>query len=218
MNTNWDIQWKTESEKSFWNTPNKNVVKFSEENNIGEGDAVLDLGCGIGRHAIYFAQRNAYVSAVDESPIAIEAVRKLNLNIKTELCDYLKFNPPEKFDYIIAFNVIYHGDFSRFSKSINKCCELLKPNGKIFFTCPSRSDAKYGNGKKITEHTYESLNSVHPGDIHYFTCETEIKDLMVNFKNIKIEKEEYYWDNSGTKQFASNFIIIAERFDKNEKC
>jgi SAM-dependent methyltransferase len=42
--------------------------------NLPAGDA-LDLACGPGRHAIYLAERGWRVTAVDGSPIAIDALR-----------------------------------------------------------------------------------------------------------------------------------------------
>ena len=217
MKTAWDNQWKNEADKTYWNTPDRHVIEFSDNNNIGKGDKVLDLGCGVGRHSIYLAQRGAFVYAIDESEVAIEKLKpeSLSLNIdeaiQTKICDYLSFDAEAIFDYIIAFNVIYHGDVLHFKESISKCYEMLKPGGKLFFTCPSKSDAKYGSGEKIAEHTYESLNSIHPGDIHYFSDENELREMLKIFSDVRIIKDEYYWDNNGKSQFASNFIIVTEK-------
>jgi len=215
MKTNWDKQWASGSARSYWNTPDKHVAKFSDDYSIGKGDVALDLGCGIGRHSIYLSKRGARVTAIDESAIAVsrlaESAAALRLEIDMETCDYLSFRPREKFDYVIAFNVIYHGDAAHFSKSIAKCYELLKPEGALFFTCPSRSDGKYGSGNEVAENTYESLNSLHSGDMHYFACESELKELLCQFAAVKIETDEYYWDNNGVAQFASNYIVVADK-------
>lgn len=213
--TTWNNEWKREANRDFWNKSDDYVIQFANQYNIGDDDVVLDLGCGIGRHTIYCAQRGAYVYAVDESSTAIEKLTlestMLNLKVQTAISDYLLFNASVKFDYIIAFNVIYHGDITHFKSSILKCYDLLKPNGKLFFTCPSRSDDKYGNGNYVAEHTYESLNSIHPGDMHYFTDEVELKSIMGNLFTVIINKEEHYWDNRGVSQFASNYVVVAER-------
>ncbi|MBI1923237.1 class I SAM-dependent methyltransferase [Candidatus Poribacteria bacterium] len=37
---------------------------------------VLDLGCGTGRHAVYFAQNGFSVSGLDNSPEGIEMARQ----------------------------------------------------------------------------------------------------------------------------------------------
>ena len=199
MKTSWDKRWESESARGYWNAPDRHVAKFSDERGIGKGDAALDLGCGIGRHSIYLSKRGARVTAIDESATAMsrlaESAAALRLEIGMETRDYLSFSPREKFDYVVAFNVIYHGDAAHFRDSIAKCHELLKPGGALFFTCPSRNDGKYGSGKKTAENTYESANSLHPGDAHYFTCEPELKNLLRQFAAAKIETDEYYWDN-----------------------
>ena len=215
MKTTWNDKWANESHRAYWNTPDQHVITFSDDCKIGSGDAVLDLGCGVGRHAIYLAQRGAQVHAIDESEAAIVKLKgsaaRLHLDIKIDVCNYLPFQPPAPFDYIIAFNVIYHGNAAHFKQSILKCYDLLKPNGKLFFTCPSRRDGKYGNGDKIAEHTYRSFNSIHPGDTHYFTSEPELRDLMCQFAHVEIETDDHVWDNNGTSQFASNLIVTAHK-------
>jgi len=215
METSWNNKWESEANRAYWNEPDEYVVKFCSAHGIGPGDTVLDLGCGVGRHAIYLSKRGARVYAIDESEAAIaklkESAASLDLDIKAEVCNYLTAQPAQEFDCIIAFNVIYHGDFLHFSRSVFKCGDLLKSNGRLFFTCPSRDDAKYGSGNKVAEHTYESLNSIHSGDVHYFTDEPELRNLMCEFDNVKIETQEHYWDNNGTQQFASNFIVTARK-------
>ncbi len=215
MKTGWDCKWPSESEKDYWNKPDKYVIAFSDKYLIRDGCSVLDLGCGIGRHTVCFAERGARVFAVDESCAAIarliEKAGKMRLDIQAAVCNYLNFEPLEKFDYIIAFNVIYHGDGMHFAKSVDKCHELLKPGGRLFFTCPTRDDEKYGSGEMAAEHTYKSMNSVHPGDVHYFTCESELEVLMDKFNEVITEKEEHYWNNNGKEQFASNYIVTARK-------
>jgi SAM-dependent methyltransferase len=41
---------------------------------VPAGSAVLDVACGLGRHAIYFSQRNHPIAAVDSAQAAIESL------------------------------------------------------------------------------------------------------------------------------------------------
>jgi hypothetical protein len=66
----------------------------------------------------------------------------------------------------------------------------LKPAGLFFFTCPTRSDDKFGNGERIAPNVYKPLNSVHPGDIHYFAEEADILDFLTEFRDISKKVEE----------------------------
>jgi hypothetical protein len=55
------------------------------------------------------------------------------------------------------------------------------------------------------------MKSVTPGDIHYFTDETELDELLSGFCSILRWKSEGYWDNNGEQQFYSNWHIRAEK-------
>ena len=53
------------------------LARLIEERGIGSGAAVLDLNCGIGRHAIHLAKLGYRVVGVDISPGYIERARGL---------------------------------------------------------------------------------------------------------------------------------------------
>ena len=59
-----------------WETgePSAELIRFLDEKRIGRG-SVLDVGCGTGADAIYMVRRGLEVTAVDNSPTAIERAR-----------------------------------------------------------------------------------------------------------------------------------------------
>jgi SAM-dependent methyltransferase len=176
----------------------------------------LDLGCGLGRHAIAFASAGYTVTATDASESAINHLRawadRLGLAIRTETCDMLEQPfPSGAFDIVLSYNVIYHGTRERFAKAIAVVRELLGPGGLFFFTCPTREDGKYGHGECVAEHTYAATKSITPGDIHYFADRTDLDELLAGFDVLSILKDEGYWDNKGEKQFFSNWLVLARR-------
>ncbi len=59
-----------------WETgePSAELIRFLDEKRIGRGSA-LDIGCGTGADAIYMVRRGLEVTAVDNSPTAIERAR-----------------------------------------------------------------------------------------------------------------------------------------------
>ena len=65
-------------------------------------------------------------------------------------------------------------------------------------------------------HTYRPMNSVHPGDVHYFADEVDVSDLLHDFSVISrsvISRDvsEHNWDYQRTKQFSSYWQILARR-------
>ncbi|MGM0421440.1 MAG: class I SAM-dependent methyltransferase [Bacillota bacterium] len=214
--SNWDRYWGEEKKLAHWQRPAKSVVEFMQNRDCNVQPAVLDLGCGIGRHSLLFAREGFTVTALDRSRQALEELKSkadaLELDLKIMEENYLKpIFKPNTFDIIVSYNVIYHGLQEDFQKAIELCRSYLKEGGILFFTCPTRDDGKYGSGKKVAPQTYESLNSVHPGDIHHFISAEDLLDLLVGFKILSLTRDEHHWDNEGTKQFNSYWEVIAEK-------
>lgn len=212
--SNWDFYWGEQKKLEYWRKPSESVIEFVRNCSSNKQPKVLDLGCGIGRHAVLFAKEGFEVTALDSSEQALEELKNFDLDIEIVEGSYLEsIFKRNSFDIIISYNVIYHGFRENFEKAIELCKKYLKPEGILFFTCPTRDDGKYGNGKKVAPHTYKSLNSVHPGDIHYFADEDDIKKIVEEFKVISIDRNDHYWDNNGTKQFSSYWEVIVRNID-----
>ncbi len=217
MKNNWDSFWSEEPNRIYWLEPDKAVIQL--EGNIDRTiiKDVLDLGCGIGRHAIYFARNGYNVTAVDSSTEALNVLKQqvseqdikvkiINGNFAQDLFQ------KESFDLVLAYNVLYHGYRDTFKNAVGIIHKWLKSEGIFFFTCPSRWDGKYGNGELVAPNTYRPLNSIHPGDIHYFSDENDISDFLVDFSDISIDINQHYWDDDNSiKQFSSYWQVLAKK-------
>jgi len=216
IESNWDSHWEEEAKKSYWQEPAKEVIELKGRLDRSKEPDVLDLGCGIGRHSLLFAESGFNVTALDYSQDTLDTLQKKadeeGLNIKIIKGSYSEdMFPEESFDLILAYNVLYHGLRDTFNNAVFLIYKWLKPDGLFFFTCPTRRDAKYGNGDEVAENTYRSLNSVHPGDIHYFASEEDIADFLSQFNYYTQNAKEHYWDNKGTEQFSSHWQILAKK-------
>jgi tellurite methyltransferase len=75
---------------------------------------VLDIGCGVGRHVLLFAEHGFAVEAIDGAAAGLEfacreaAARGLPLSLRQADADALSF-ADESFDYVLSWNVIFHG-------------------------------------------------------------------------------------------------------------
>ncbi len=96
------------------------------------GRRVLDLGCGAGEAAVYFAKRGALVTAADSSLGMLEATRRVagrhGVAVETVRADCggrLPF-PDESFDLVYAANLLHHVDVGRTAAEASR---ILKPGG-----------------------------------------------------------------------------------------
>ena len=212
----WENYWGDKSNWDWWTKPAPEVLEFISSLSSLNKPQVLDLGCGLGRHAVAFALAGFSVTAIDSSTAAIKHLNdwasSLNLPIETKVCELFSDSLPEEtFDIVLSYNVIYHGSRDHFARAIHYARQLLKPGGIFFFSCPSRQDGKYGFGEEIAPHTYQATKSITPGDIHYFADEKDLTELLAGFRVLDRLKSEGCWDNKGQQQFYSNWHIRAEK-------
>jgi tellurite methyltransferase len=212
----WESYWKDAVNWDWWKKPSPEVLDLIRSLSPIEQPKVLDLGCGLGRHAIAFALAQFSVTAADASPAAIQHLNdwasSLQLAIETTVREVLDLTfPSETFDVVLGYNVIYHGTREQFSLAMQQVRRLLKSKGTFFFTCPSRQDGKYGFGEEVAPHTYRCTKSVTPGDIHYFADEEDLDELLAGFRLLTRWKSEGFWDNQGERQFYSNWHIRAQK-------
>ena len=191
-------------------------MEFIASQSPEERPDVLDLGCGLGRHAIAFARAGFSVTACDISESAVSHLstraQDLSLDIRVLVCDVLSDLLPERgFDIVLAYNVIYHGYRHQFSAAVDHVRRLLKTGGLFYFTCPSRDDGKYGSGREVAPHTSLSENAVAPGDMHYFPDEADLDGVLSGFLLVARDKLEGHWDNKGTRQIYSNWHVLARK-------
>jgi tellurite methyltransferase len=217
MTTNvWETYWNDQCNWDWWKKPAPEVLDLIRSLSPIERPKVLDLGCGLGRHAIAFALAQFSVTATDASATAIQHLNEwahsLQLSIETHVCDVLAATlPSETYDVVLSYNVIYHGSREQFAQAIQQVRRLLRRQGIFFFTCPSRQDGKYGFGEMVAPHTYRCTRSVTRGDTHYFADEEDLAGLLAGFRTLACWKSEGYWDNHGEQQFYSNRHIRAEK-------
>ena len=116
-----------------WSKGTSNEVSFIT-NYLKEKGSVLDLGCGIGRHAVALAKKGYYVQAVDNSPALYEETKKTNLNLnnlKFERGDARTYRGKSRYDAVIClYDVI--GSYPNVAdnrKIIRTAYELVRDNG-----------------------------------------------------------------------------------------
>jgi len=171
--------------------PAVKATKFFKENNIKN---IVELGAGLGRDTIYFAQNSIKVQALDYSKTAIESItdkaEKLNLAefIKSKFFDVRKKLPFEDnsiegcFSHMLYCMALSNSDLENLN---NEICRILKPGGINIYTARHTDDGDYKNGIHIGEDLYENDGFI----VHFFSKE-KVNQLSKGFEVLNIEKFE----------------------------
>jgi len=177
---------------------------------------LLDLGTGLGRHAIYFSKQGFNVTAMDISDYAVQYLRtwaaKENQLVNAEVGDMLSLNySNQSFDCIFAYHVISHTDSIGIKKTIAEIERVLKPNGEVYLSFCSKESTEFIENKsnKLDKNTIISRDGFEKGIPHFYADLNDIKELLANFKIELIKHTEYFYsDASPDNQRRQKFYYV----------
>ena len=168
----------------------KALKLFKEQNIIN----IVELGAGLGRDTIFFAQNSIRVEALDYSNTSIENInnksKKLNLTdfIKSKVFDVRKKLPFKDnsidgcFSHMLYCMAFTTADLIKLN---NEICRILKPGGINIYTVRHTDDGDYKNGIHRGEDLYENDGFI----VHFFSKE-KVNQLSKGFEVLDIEKFE----------------------------
>lgn len=155
----WDAVWRTAQGRAAWSEPDRSVVAIAPLLRARGAHRALDLGCGPGRHALYLAAAGFACAGVDASATAIasaaEAARRagLQVDLHRRAFDALPFEDGT-FDYVLAFNAIYHGDEPAAVAALAEVRRVLGRGGLYQSTMLSKRNSQFGRGREIAPNTF----------------------------------------------------------------
>ena len=192
----WSDKYEKEKVKAVNNYAKRNFLEIKKH---GRLKTLLDLGCGAGQDAVFFAKKGLTVTAVDFSKVGIKLIPKKIKNLKTAYLDIKNLNlKNNSFDIIYAHLSLHYFDDHTTTKIFNKLFHVLKKNGLIFIKCKSIEDDLYGLGKKIETNVFYRKNHIR----HFFT-KKYMEEKLKDFSIIKIKK------NSSTYRYYKSAYIEA---------
>lgn len=194
----WNAEWARADGTGKWESPEPEVMAFART--LAPAARVLDLGAGVGRHALAFARLGFQVDALDAAPEGIAEIRRISdaegLAFGTHLgmMTGLPF-PDGHFDHVLSWNVIYHGDEAVLRATIAEIARVLRPGGSFLGTMLSARrvpvELAKTPGREISRNTWVfdgEGDKVHP---HYFCDGRDLLDLFAAFEVWRLEDREH---------------------------
>ncbi len=208
----WNDMWSKSDTTSKWARPEAEVLAHAQT--LPKGARVLDLGAGIGRHALALAQMGFAVSALDAAPESLAAMRdkagqlEVSIDLHHGMMTGLPY-PDASFDHVLSWNVIYHGDESVVARALAEVARVMKPGGTFMATMLSARrvpvERARAPGHEISRNTWVFEgpgDKVHP---HYFCNAQDLVALLAGFELISLADREH--DSPG----SWHWHLLAER-------
>lgn len=158
--------------------------------------AVLDLGCGLGRHCIYLAKMGFKVIGIDISRSALKTAKAWsrmekigNVTVLRATMTNLPFIS-QCFQAAFSISVIHHSVKREIRRTTEEIYRVLNNNGLFLANLLSTEDYRHGSGQEVEDGTFivsEDFEEKRFDEIHHFFTKKEIQDLLANFRKIKIE-------------------------------
>ena len=198
-----------EDQKAYWNSTHAQgaIDRYSAQPTalaeefvklLSPQSTVLELGCGAGNDAAFFAQRGHQVTATDFSEVAIDKAKQRYTHIPTlrfreqDMTQPFPFHE-DAFDAVYARLSLHYFTHTQTQGLFREIQRILKPGGLLCFMCKSTKDPLYGRGKKIEEDMFEY------GHVRHFFSEAYARKCLENGYTIeKMESGEeiFYGDKS----------------------
>jgi SAM-dependent methyltransferase len=136
---------------------------------------ILDIGCGAGRHLLYFQNQGLDILGIDRSPLAIQVCKESGAQ-RAEVMDIFEHNlSPYSFDTILLFghNIGIGGTLEGAKILLAELRQLICSKGRLLL---STSDISRTNRDvHLHYHHQKNVTGGYPGEIR---IRIEYKDLI----------------------------------------
>src|SRR5215212_2949353 len=224
-NKNWDTVYSRNFMTNWY--PNENIIRFCarliqkrltyDKLEIKRPvKRVLDLGCGNGRHAIYFAREGMEACGIDISLTAIEWAqdwaRRESLEVDFRVGNIAQLPYPDQyFDVVVSHGVLDHISMDDAKQAVAEVARVLTTGGLFYCDLKSADDSEFGVGEEAGANTFVVTDGFEKGLIQHFFTLDEIHELIgQSFRTIYIETQDHRLAPDFTRMIA-RWIIAAER-------
>ncbi len=182
---------------------------------------ILDMGTGMGRHAIMMKQEGFQVTATDHSQTAIDKAQYwathegLDIAFSQASAENQPF-PDQSFDGILCYGVLYYLAPDKLAQSIREIYRLLKTGGSTFVMIKNDRDIRKIKGESCGPHQYKITGDEEgqpwnneAGMSLTLLPKSEIEKYFSDFSHIRIEEVTSTLKDS--KYLEAAWLIYAQK-------
>ena len=206
----WDKRWATAEGRADWLEPEPDVIALLPELKARGARTALDLGCGVGRHALLLAEHALAVEAIDGSAAGLAVVREtarargISLGVRQGTADALPFDDGS-FDFVLSWNVIHHGTLGDVGRRLAEIWRVLKPGALFQGTMLPTRNINYGRGRTVAPDTFVVDRAEERGHPHFYCDAATLVALFAGFELLSLKQQLQ------RKPGSWHWHIIAER-------
>ena len=214
----WNWQAVSGEYAEVWKNPAPEVFYLLSRWKNQHRRTFLDLGCGLGRHTILFAQNGFEVSAFDISDKAIECTtewaKELKLNIDIRQGDMLNIPfADESMDCVLCMNVIAHTDTKGIYKIADELKRILKPAGECYLTLGSKETWGYKQNWPVVDENTKLCDEQGPEYMipHFYADYDLILQIFRDFEIADIKHIGTYYVRDGQRYESYHWHVLIKR-------
>lgn len=217
----WDWTVVEGDHKAHWLEPaEESYCLISRWRKQGKKD-FLDLGCGLGRHTIQFAQAGFKTSGFDLSEEAVartdEFAKREGLEIELKQGDMLELPYEDaSFDCILCRNVISHSDTAGVRKIADELYRVLRDGGECYFTLGSKQTWGWQQDWPMVDENTKIRQEDGPEDgiPHFYADYDLIFDIFAKFQILKVYQLEDFITKNGNTTSSWHYHVLVRKEEK----
>lgn len=185
--------WQQNNVQSPWRLPDDEVEGLISRLRRERMSRVLDLGFGLGRHVVLFAREGFETFGIEPTSSGFQHCTEwllskgLEADIRQGNMLQLPFRNSE-FDFIVSFNVIYHGTLADMQLALKEMERVLRKTGLLFLTLNSTRNKWCGKGIELEPNTFINPDKGDGDHKHHYSDRKEVQQLLTGWK-IEVMRE-----------------------------
>ncbi len=214
----WDWKIVKDDPKSIWKNPSMESFYLLNRWKSSNKKDFLDLGCGLGRHSVFFAENGFNVSCFDISEDAINRTKQWceeeNLSCNYQVGDMLELPYQDSsFDCILCMNVISHTDTNGMKKVISELYRVLKENGECYLTLGSKDTWGFKEDWPMVDANTKLLMVEGPEYkvAHFYADYPLCKELFKDFEIIDIHQVVNYYEHDDKTNSSYHYHLLIKK-------